>query len=573
MMCAMLLRLQKKQTKAFRVFYRPVEKFLDGLDSWYSRMLNWAVRHRTFVITGCLVIFAASLLCIGGISTEFFPSQDSGQIGVTLEMPIGTRKEITQRLAAELAHKWLTDEKYHVKTCNYSVGQADEDNLFASMRTSGSHISSFNIRLSDPDERDITQDEICELMRKDIAAYPEFKKFTVISGGGGMGLGGQTTADFEIYGFDMDETDRLAQIMKTEMEKVDGVVEVSISRGDYQPEFQVDFDREKLSMFGVNLSTAGIYLRNRINGAIASQYREDGNEYDIKVRYAPQFRESIESIENILIYNNQGRAMRVKDLGMVVERISPPTIERKDRQRIVTVSAVIGPGAALGDIVADGQKIMQGLELPPGITMQVSGSYEDQQDSFRDLGTLAILIVVLVFIVIAAQFESLINPFIIMFSLPFAFSGVILILYMTGTTLNVMSLLGSIMLIGIVVKNGIVLIDYTRLCRERGQGVIKAVVTAGKSRLRPVLMTTLTTILGMIPMAVGSGQGAEMWRPMGLAVIGGLTISTLLTLILVPTVFCEFAAMEIKRTRRKLRKRRAMQDYFDTHKQYIIKKK
>ena len=573
MMCALLLRLQKKQTKAFRVFYRPVERFLDGLDTWYSRMLNWAVRHRTAVITGCFIIFAASLLCIRGISTEFFPSQDSGQVGVTLETPIGTRKEITQKLAAALAHKWLTEEKYHVRICNYSVGQADEDNLFASMRNSGSHIASFNIRLTDPGERDITQDEICEMMRKDIAAYPEFKKFTVISGGGGMGLGGQTTADFEIYGFDMDETDRQAQIMKTELEKVKGVVEVSISRGDYQPEFQVDFDREKLSMFGVNLATAGMYLRNRFNGAIASRYREDGNEYDIKVRYAPQFRESIESIENILIYNNQGRAMRVKDLGTVVERISPPTIERKDRQRIVTVSAVVGPDAALGDIVADGQKIMQGLDLPPDVTIQVSGSYEDQMDSFRDLGTLAVLIVVLVFIVIAAQFESLINPFIIMFSLPFAFSGVILILYMTGTTLSVMSLLGSIMLIGIVVKNGIVLVDYTRLCRERGQGVIKAVVTAGKSRLRPVLMTTLTTILGMIPMAVGSGQGAEMWRPMGLAVIGGLTISTILTLILVPTVFCSFAGAEIKRTRRKLRNKRAMQAYFDTHKQYIIKKK
>ncbi|MDR1098643.1 MAG: efflux RND transporter permease subunit [Tannerella sp.] len=573
MMSSLLLKLQKKQTKAFRFFYRPVEKGLDALDRQYSRMLNWAVRHRIIIISGCFSLFVVSLFCLGSISTEFFPAQDNGRIGVTLELPVGTRKENAQKLAAELADKWLTGESYHVKVCNYTVGQADEDNTFASMQDNGSHVISFNISLTDPGDRDITQDEICEVMRRDISRYPEFKKFKVSSGGGGGGLGGQNSADFEIYGYDMEKTDEMAQIMKREFEKLEGVSEVAISRGDYQPEFQVDFDREKLSMFGVNLSTAGTYLRNRFNGATASQYREDGEEYDIKVRYAPEFRQSIESIENILIYNNLGQAMRVKDLGTVVERSSPPTIERKDRQRIVTVSAVMGPGAALGDIVAEGQKIVRDMDIPSDINIQVAGSYEDQIEAFSDLGTLAVLIVVLVFIVMAAQFESLTYPFIIMFSLPFAFSGVILFLYMTGTTLSVMSLLGSIMLIGIVVKNGIVLIDYTMLCRERGQGVIRAVVTAGKSRLRPVLMTTLTTILGMIPMAVGTGQGAEMWRPMGVAVIGGLTVSTLLTLILVPTVFCSFAAVGIKRQRRRLRKKRAMQAYFDSHKQYIIKKK
>ncbi|MDR0743459.1 MAG: efflux RND transporter permease subunit [Tannerella sp.] len=573
MMCSLLLKLQKKQTKAFRFFYRPIERALDALDTRYSRMLNWAVRHRIIVVMGCFLLFVASLFCLRGVSTEFFPSQDNARIGITLELPIGTRKENAQQLAAKLADKWLTDKSYHVKVCNYTVGQADEDNTFASMQDNGSHIISFNISLTDPGDRDISQDEICEIMRRDINHYPEFKKFQVSSGGGGGGLGGQSSADFEIYGYDMAETDELAQIMKRELEKLKGVSEVSISRADYQPEFQVDFDREKLSMFGVNLSTAGTFLRNRFNGATASQYREDGEEYDIKVRYAPEFRQSIESIENILIYNNRGQAMRTKDLGKVVERSSPPTIERKDRQRIVTVSAIIGPGAALGDIVAEGQKIIKTMDIPSDINIQVAGSYEDQMDAFSDLGTLALLIVVLVFIVMAAQFESLSHPFIIMFSLPFAFSGVILSLFMTGTTLNVMSLLGAIMLIGIVVKNGIVLIDYTILCRERGQGVIRAVVTAGKSRLRPVLMTTLTTILGMIPMAAGTGQGAEMWRPMGVAVIGGLTISTILTLILIPTVFCSFAGIGIKRQRRSLRKKREMQAYFDAHRQYIIKKK
>jgi HAE1 family hydrophobic/amphiphilic exporter-1 len=194
-------------------------------------------------------------------------------------------------------------------------------------------------------------------------------------------------------------------------------------------------------------------------------------------------------------------------------------------------------------------------------------------DSFVDLATLALLIIVLVYIVMAAQFESFASPLIIMLSVLFAVSGVLLFLYFTNTTLNVMSLLGGIMLIGIVVKNGIVLIDFTNLCRERGQSAIRSVVTAGKSRLRPVLMTTLTTILGMIPLAVGTGQGAEMWRPMGIAVIGGLTVSTVLTLVVVPTVYCSFAGISIALKRRKLRRKHAMQEYFDTHKQYMIKKK
>ena len=270
-------------------------------------------------------------------------------------------------------------------------------------------------------------------------------------------------------------------------------------------------------------------------------------------------------MENILIYTPSGDGVRIKDLGKVVERSAPPTIERKDRERVVTVSAVIS-GVPLGDVVADGNAIIDKMDLPSGISIQISGSYEDQQDSFSDLGTLAVLIIILVFIVMAAQFESLSYPFIIMFSIPFAFSGVLMALFFTGTNLNVMSLLGGIMLIGIVVKNGIVLIDYITLCRERGMAV-----TAGRSRLRPVLMTTLTTILGMVPMAVGQGEGAEMWRPLGVAVIGGLTVSTILTLILVPVLYCSFAGIGIRRNRRKIKKDRELNDYYQVHKEKMTK--
>ena len=560
MLCSQLLRLQRKQSKMFRIFFGPIEHTLDGLDNWYARMLNWAVRHRMVVLVGCVIFFILSLFCAKTIGTEFFPAQDNARIAVQLELPIGTRKEVAQEVSQKLTNQWLQKYKGVMKICNYTVGQADSDNTWASMQDNGSHIISFNISLVDPGDRDVTLEAVCDEMREDLKAYPEFSKAQVILGGSNTGMSAQASADFEVYGYSMEETDSVAARLKRELLNVKGVSEVNISRSDYQPEYQVDFDREKLALHGLNLSTAATYLRNRINGATASKYREDGDEYDIKVRYAPEYRTSLESIENILVYNAKGEGVRIKDLGKVVERFAPPTIERKDRERIVTVSAVIS-GAPLGDVVATGNAIIDRMEKPSDITIQVAGSFEDQQDSFRDLGTLGVLIIILVFIVMAAQFESLTYPFILILSVPFAMSGVLMALFITDTTLSVMSLLGSIMLIGIVVKNGIVLIDYPILCRERGQSVLNAVVTAGKSRLRPVLMTTMTTILGMIPMAISSGQGSEMWSPMAIAVIGGLAVSTILTLIYVPTMYCIFGGVGIKRQRRKMRKQ--LDAYFE----------
>ena len=571
MMCAYFLKLQKKPSKIFLAFYKPIERALDKLDDWYKKRLDWAVRHRTSVLMSCLVLFAVSCLFAMNIGTEFFPSQDSGRLSVTLKLPIGARVERAQEVAAELADKWMTRYQGVMKVCNYRVGQADSDNTFASMQDNGSHIISFNISLVSVEEREIGVEQISNEMRDDLKLYPELDEGQVTTGGGG-GMGGQSTADFEIYGYDFDVTDRIASDLQRELAKIEGVREVNVSRDDYQPEYQVEFDRDKLALHGLNLSTAATYLRNRVNGALATYYREDGDEYDVKVRYAPEFRTSIDDLENILIYTPQGKGVRIKDLGKVVERENPPTIERKDRERIVTVSAVISE-VPLGDVVTAGEAIIDQMEIPAGYSVQISGSYEDQQESFADLATLGILIIILVFIVMAAQFESMTYPFIIMFSIPFAFSGILIALALTGTTLNVMSMLGGIMLIGIVVKNGIVLIDYTMLCRERGMSALHAAVVAGRSRLRPVLMTTATTILGMVPMAVSAGEGSEMWRPLGVSVIGGLTISTVLTLILVPVLYCSFAGTGIKRTRKALKQQRMLNEYYQSHKDKMTKAK
>ena len=551
MLCSLLLRRVNHHGKLYTLLFTPINRGLDAFDRGYGRLLKWVVGHKTVTFLLCMATFIGSIFLMKQVGTEFFPTADDGRLRISLETPIGTRVEVSKEVTERLVSLWR--EKYpEIMVMNYTTGTASSDNTFANLSDNGPHIISMNVRLTDPGDRNRSISEIASLMREDLKQFPEFKKAQVSTGG--MGMGGQTTIDYEIYGYDFTETDSVARMMQQALLKIPGAADVIISRADYQPEYQVDFDREKLAIYGLNLSTAANALRNRINGQLASQFREDGEEYDIKVMYAPEHRTSLEDIENILIYNSAGQGVRVRDVGKVVERFTPPTIERKDRERIVTVSTTVEGGVPMSRIVEASQAAIDKMDIPQGISIQLSGSYEDQQDSFRDLLTLAVLIIILVYIVMAAQFESYTYPGIIMTSLLFAFSGVFIILWLTGHTLNVMSMIGAIMLIGIVVKNGIVLIDYISLNRERGMSIRRAVIHGGESRLRPVVMTTLTTILGMVPMAVGTGQGAEMWRPMGTAVIGGLTFSTILTLLFVPVLYCVFAGKGVKNQRKKHRK-------------------
>lgn len=552
MLCSLLLRRVTGHSKIYTIFFTPISRALDALDNGYARLLGLVTSHTTITILVCLATFVGSIFLMKQVGTEFFPTADDGRLSVNLELPIGTRVEIADETTARLVREW--QEKYpEIEVINYTTGSASSDNVFASLSENGSHIVSMNIALSDPGERERNIVEIAKMMREDLLRYPEYKKAQVSVGGNMGGMGGEASIDFEIYGYDFAETDSVAAMMRTMLLGLEGTADVTISRSDYQPEYRVDFDREKLAIYGLNLSTAANYLRNRINGQTASHFREDGEEYDIKVMYDPEARTSIADIENILIYNSAGQAVRVKDVGKVVEHFTPPTIERKDRERVITVKTVV-QGVPMSDVVQKSLAAIDKMDLPQGVSVQLAGQYEDQQESFSDLLMLALLILILVYIVMAAQFESYTYPAIIMSSVMFAFSGVFLILWLSGHTLNVMSLIGAIMLIGIVVKNGIVLIDYITLNRERGLSIKKAVIDGGRSRLRPVIMTSLTTILGMVPMAFGTGQGAEMWRPMGTAVIGGLTFSTILTLLFVPVLYCVFAHNGIRNTRRKLHK-------------------
>lgn len=555
MLCSRMLRAGRKKNKIHDILFTPIDKGLNAISDGYAWVINWAVRNRKTVIFGAFGIFMAVLLLLGpSIKTEYFPHADQGRLTVSIELNAGTSQEVTGEFARKFYNR-ICEEIPEIKICSYTFGQADTDNAFASMQTNGSNIISMNINLGSMEDRKRSSSEIADIVRADLKEYPEIHKGTVSEGMGGMG--GAASVAVEIYGYDFQTTDRIANELRDKMAADPAFAQVTLSRDQYTPEYQVDFDRVKLAANGLNSTSAAAAVSAAMSGSVGSYYREDGEEYDIRVRYDKSYRTSVEDIENIIIYNASGNGIRIKDLGRVVETEVPPTIERKNRQRMITVTGVIEGSHAMSDGITAAQQIIKDTDIPSELSAVIAGDYEDQQDMFKDLITLMVLIIILVYMVMASQFESFMSPFVIMFSVPFAFVGVILGLWLTNTALGVMAMIGILILIGIVVKNGIVLIDYLILLRERGMGILDAAVAAARSRLRPILMTTLTTVLGMIPMAAGTGEGSEMWKSLGITVAWGLSISTVVTLILIPTIYCVFATRQEKRKQKKLAKKAA----------------
>ena len=553
MLCSQFLRFKPKHGRLHDLIFGNFNKFLDLISKGYAKLIGWCIGHRTITVLIALVVFGLTVgLIAPNLKTEFFPKSDDGRITVQLELPAGTGQSITRELGHEIHQKFVAAIP-EIVNCSFALGQADTDNAFAAMQNNGTHVVSYNINIGSMEDRERSLSEIADVVRGILADYPEFKKVRVTEGGQG-GMGGASTVDVEIYGYDFGTTDIVARDVQAKMIESGAFAQVILSRDEYTPEYQVDFDREKLAVNGLNSTTAASYLSAAMNGSTMSYYREDGDEYNIRVRYAPEFRTSIEDIENIIIYNNAGKGVRIKELGKVVESLTPPSIQRKNRERLITVSGVLASDVVLSDAVEITDAILADTEIPSELAVKVGGSYEDQQEMFGDLIMLLIMIIILVYIVMASQFESFMSPFVIMFSIPFAFVGVLLGLQVTGTPLGAMGMIGILILMGIVVKNGIVLIDYTILMQERGHSVEEASTIAAQSRLRPILMTTLTTVLGMIPMAVGQGEGAEMWRSLGMVVAWGLSISTLVTLVIIPTVYASMSSWKESRKARKAAK-------------------
>ena len=556
MMCSRMLRTGTHHGKAYNAFFGTFNKGVDALREWYGGIMQWSVNHRTAVISIGFAIFIGSLLVFGPLlKTEYLPKSDSGRLTASIELPVGTAQAVTGQLAYELYERW-TKEIPEARVISFGYGQADTDNAFGNMQNTGTYILSFNMDIGSVEDRERGCGELADIMRADLRSYPEIKKFDVKEGGG-MGMGGASSIAIEIYGYDFDTVDDVMVELQHQLKEEPCFAQILPSREDYVPSYQVNFDREKLALNGLNSTTAASYVTSAINGSTMSFYREDGDEYNIRVRYAPKWRTSVEDIENIDIFTPLGKSVKVSELGTVEEMQTPPSIVRKNRERMVKLTCIVKDGYALSDCVAVSQDAIDRTDIPSEVDVLIAGDYEEQKKTFGDLATLLVLIVILVYMVMASQFESFMTPFVIMMSVPFTVTGVLLGLWMHSQPLGVMALIGVIILMGIVVKNGIVLLDYTIILRNRGMELKEAIVTACKARLRPILMTSLTTILGMLPLAVGTGEGSEMWRGLGITVIWGLTISSLITLVFIPVMYTSFSEAQIRGEARKEQRRLA----------------
>ncbi len=546
MLCSQLMRIQEKTNNGKFSFYFFVSKQLDRLDAAYEKLIRWVLHHKTFVISFMTAIFLGSCTLTRFIKTDFMPQNDQSTMSVYAKMQSGQRVEETKRIAFEI-DSIIRKNIPEITIINLSYGSEEEASFASMMNSTGNNILNMRLRTVDIKDRDRSIFVIADQVRGILKNIPDILQYTVTtSSGGSMG---SNNVDIEIMGHDFNTTTRLAQEIAMQARQIPGAEDIKISRDDDKAELQIVLDPDKLARHGLTTSEVGSYVRNRIYGFRNSKFKEDGDEYDIIVRLEEKYRSSLTEVENIIITDGHGEKVRLKELGEIKEYFSPPNIERKSKQRILKVSITPAAGVALGDIALASQQIIDNLEdVPQDVSLYIGGNYEDQQESFSSLIWLLLLSLMLVYIVMAAQFESFKMPFIIMLAIPFAFTGVILALLLTNTTLSIVAALGAIMLVGIVTKNGIVLIDFINLMRERGIRLYDAIAQACRSRLRPVLMTSLTTILGMVPMAISAGEGSETWRPMGIAVIGGMVFSTIITMIIVPAVY---AAMDKSGSRNK----------------------
>ena len=547
MLCSQLLKAKKveidetghiKEVSEKKTFFeKTVGKALDTIDGWYAGALRVCLRHKALTLLFFTALFAASLVpaFMGKIGSDFMPNSDNGRVRVTIELQNGTRIEQTLKTARAIEAR-LQELIPEVKMISTSAGSTDESGTSAIFSSTTNNSIQMTVVCTKKYDRTRSIEEIAEVVRQELMRYPEIVR-TQVTTQGGMGGGGASTVDVEIYGYSFDETNVLAeQVRNLIIEKVPAARDVIISRDKDRPELNLVIDKEKASAFGLNAATVSTYVRNRVGGLASGYLKEDGEEYDIVVRLREDDRNSLSDISNLSIPTATGRIIKLSEIATLEEYFAPPTINRKSRQRYLTVSAM-PYGTSLGELVPQVQAAISQVTVPEGITMAIGGDFEDQQEMFGNIIALALLIILLVYVVMASQFESFSKPAIILLAIPFAITGVILALWVTGTSLDMIAALGVVMLIGIVVKNGIVLVDYINLMRDRGYELNEAIALSGRSRLRPVMMTALTTILGMLPMALSRGEGSEMWHPLGIVVIGGLLVSTFVTLIVVPVFY------------------------------------
>ncbi|GAB4267722.1 MAG: efflux RND transporter permease subunit [Deferrisomatales bacterium] len=515
--------------------FRASEAVLAGLERLYARLLGWMLRHRAVTLLLAAGVLAGGFGAARGVGSEFMPQSDTGEIEVNAELPVDVRIEEATRVVEQLMEVFYA-EVPEVRALYALTGQSRQGIATAVGFEEGNHVVRIGAKLVDRGERERSVVQIAEALRKRYRQIPDVEKLSVRTVGAAQKIffgGGTHPLVVEVLGNDWDRLRATAGTILDKLKTVPGVRDAAWSLKPEKTEWLVEVDREKAGRLGLPLAALARDVRTAVFGTDYTQFRDAGDDYDITVRLRPEDRAGRTDLEALRLKTLTGRVVRLKDVARISEGAIPLQIDRKNQQRLISVSADV-VGRSLGEVTADAEAFLAGLDLPEGVTVRFGGDVKEKAEAFRDLAQLLALGMVLVFMVMAAQFESLVVPFVIFFSVPFALTGAFLGLAVTGTPLSLMSFIGIIMLVGIVVNNAIVLIDYAIQLRARGLALRDALLESGRTRLRPVLMTTLTTAFGMLPMALSRQTGHEMWNPLGISVIGGLLLSTFVTLGIVP---------------------------------------
>ena len=523
-------------------FYEWGERAFSKIEQRYERLLNYGLVNRKKMLAGLAILFAGSLLLVPYIGTDLFPDTDTGEISVRVVLNQSARLAESAAVAQKIEdlYKKLVPE---IRDRYAFCGESEKGIGVALGMEEGANVAESGAKLVRKRYRTRSAKEIAAVLRKEVQKIPGIERMTVMATTPmkHVLMGGGKQVEVEIIGHDMDVTNRLAQQIRAIFEETPGAVDVAVSRKRPRQEVHILVDRQKAASLGVNVAAVAQVLRSSYYGSEATKYRDAGDDFDIFVRLNEENRRDLDGIGEVDIpsLDDKVKSVKLNNIAKIVYATGPVEIRRKNRERIVTVGADVY-GRSLGEVKADIERQLNKLKVPPGVTIGFGGEVEEQRSAFRDLALLVVVGLILVYMVMASQFESLKTPFVIAFSIPFAFIGVIWALFLTGVTLSIMSFMAIVMLVGVVVNNAIVLVDYTNILRARGLNLVDAIKQAGRHRLRPVLMTTLTTLLGMLPLAVSRGEGAEMWQPFGITAIGGLSLSTLVTLILVPIIYSLF---------------------------------
>lgn len=546
MLCSkfLIVHEEKKHNPILERFYNYGEFTLTALENGYVRLLHWALTNRKTVLTFCVVLLVWAIGLAGFIGTEFMPEEDQNRVMANFELPIGTRVERTGEVASQLQEiiNNNTPEKRDLFVRWGVFGGAQ-----SGMATQEESYKGFAyVRLVDKEDRDTTPPEIISRLRKITAKVPgTVVRFSSEDPLTALMFGGGRELSIELYGHDMKAGRQYAEAVKNAIASIEGVSDIEISREEENPEVKVLIDRDKASRLGLDVRSVGKTVETLFAGNTATRYREGGDEYDVEVRLRPEDRVKLEDLRDIYVDSPYGDKVPLANLATIETGLGPTKIERKDQARYITVSADV-TGRDLGSVVKDVKTSLAKIPPPLGFSYKFGGAEKEKQEAFHLLIMATVLGMVLVYMVMASQFESFRDPFIIFLSVPFGFVGVIIGLVATGQTMNVISFIALILLVGIVVNNGIVLISYTGILRKRGYDIYSAIIESGKNRLRPVLSTTITTLLGLLPLAISRGTGSEVWVPFAVTSISGLTVGTVVTLILMPTLYSIFEGLKPK---------------------------